>query len=56
MVTICCTCNRIKIGKTWKKKLPDNRNKMTHGYCPKCFAKVMEKVDTRIALEHVSAA
>ena len=49
METICCCCNRIKIGKSWKKQLPDDRKKTTHGYCPRCFAKMMDKVDTRIA-------
>ncbi|MBU0482167.1 MAG: hypothetical protein KKG47_13810 [Proteobacteria bacterium] len=57
METICCSCNRIKLGEIWKKQLPGDRHKdQTHGYCPKCFAKMMKKIDSRFERQEIAAA
>ncbi|MBU0479494.1 MAG: hypothetical protein KKG47_00195 [Proteobacteria bacterium] len=54
MEIMCCGCNHIKKGKSWKKQLPDNRKQITHAYCPKCFSKVMKKIHSRFVQQEVA--
>ncbi|WP_457574204.1 hypothetical protein [Desulfolithobacter sp.] len=50
MVKICCSCQRTELGNTWMAGivLPADE-RLTHGYCPECFAEAMENLQAFIA-------
>ncbi|MBU0482579.1 MAG: hypothetical protein KKG47_15920 [Proteobacteria bacterium] len=56
MEIICCVCNRKKSAKGWIKQFPDRNKVQSHGYCPKCYRQVVEKVQARILREEAAAA
>ncbi len=50
MVKICCACQRTEIGGTWMEGIVLSADeRLTHGYCPECFAEVMENLQAFIA-------
>ncbi|MEW6594660.1 MAG: hypothetical protein AB1413_07305 [Thermodesulfobacteriota bacterium] len=51
MTTVCCVCHRTKSGKKWvKKRTTQDAGRMSHGYCPECYAATME----RLRIDHLA--
>ena len=46
LLTECCVCKKIKIDNKWIDKVPSSKadNMRTHGYCPKCYTKVLLQI------------
>ena len=48
MMTVCCTCQKVKTSGRWyAEKLP-LKKKISHGYCPDCFKQIHIKLDKYI--------
>lgn len=47
LVSICCVCEKIKTkDDNWIKMKPGytiSKDQLTHGYCPECFEKELQK-------------
>ncbi|WP_456385152.1 hypothetical protein [Desulfolithobacter sp.] len=56
MVKICCACQRTELGGIWVEGvvLPVDE-RLTHGYCPECFAEAMENLQVFIAAQQSGA-
>ena len=57
MTKVCCVCQRIQEGATWSMEnaLPADE-RVTHGYCPACFAEAMSALDEFIEQQQVIRA
>lgn len=46
MTKVCCVCHRVENGDSWSmtNALPADE-RVTHGYCPDCFAEAMSALD-----------
>ena len=45
MIKICCVCNRIKHRGTWiAAEVFDEKEQLSHGYCPTCYDSVLEDI------------
>jgi len=45
METVCCVCHRVKRRYGWVKGgKAEEGVKLSHGYCPRCFRRTMQKV------------
>jgi len=49
MRTVCCVCKKTKCGDFWIWSWPRKNQKVSHGYCPKCFDKLLAAIDLRAA-------
>lgn len=47
MQTICCLCHKTKHRNGWVKKLVPHSRKLSHGYCPRCFRKILKQIERR---------
>ncbi|MBU0484977.1 MAG: hypothetical protein KKB30_10745 [Proteobacteria bacterium] len=56
METICCLCHKIKDEKGWSRQFVLKGKKLSHGYCPDCYRKTMEKVETHFYNQEMPAA
>lgn len=56
MVKICCACQRTELGGTWMEGivLPADE-RLTHGYCPECFAEAMKNLQAFITQHRLGA-
>jgi len=43
MTTVCCVCQRRKSGRGWtlRPAKAANVNRVSHGYCPQCYDRLM---------------
>jgi len=55
MTTICCQCQRTKEGNNWKRKFVRGEQRISHGYCPKCYRKVIEKISSHLPSDAIAA-
>ncbi|MFA4871838.1 MAG: hypothetical protein WC610_02150 [Patescibacteria group bacterium] len=44
MIKQCCVCKRFYVDGKWVKKQISNNKEVTHGYCDRCFKKVMKEI------------
>lgn len=45
MEKVCCGCHRVKKQNGWVKMVKGQAlAKLSHGYCPECYRKAMQKV------------
>ncbi len=54
MTKVCCVCHRVQDGDHWAmtNALPADE-RVTHGYCPDCFAEAMSALDEFIRQRQV---
>ncbi|WP_310600988.1 hypothetical protein [Desulfobulbus sp.] len=46
MIRICCVCHRVERQGTWHAGLfLAEHQRLTHGYCPDCFAEAMAEIE-----------
>ncbi len=45
MVSVCCSCHKVKIGNCWMKKNIIGQV-VTSGYCPECFRKTLAAIES----------
>ncbi len=50
MTRQCCVCKMVYVDGKWVKKQISNNEEVTHGYCDRCFKKVMKKIHQSPAL------
>jgi len=43
MQTVCCVCQKTKSQVGWIKKPARKESLVSHGYCPECFCREMER-------------
>lgn len=44
---ICCLCNKIKSASGWVEQGDADASTLSHGYCPRCYLKVIERIKSR---------
>ncbi len=45
MLTVCCSCNRVKEQEAWVINYRDPSNDpVSHGYCPDCYVEIMDEL------------
>ena len=46
MVIQCCVCRKIRQGTSWvaAQQTPQNRNEVSHSYCPECAKRAIEEI------------
>ncbi len=45
MLTVCCSCNRVKEQETWVVNYRDETSDpISHGYCPDCYGEIMDEL------------
>ncbi len=45
MQTVCCVCRRIKGKRGWLRGKGGAGEEVSHGYCPDCFQRTMERAE-----------
>ena len=54
MTTMCCICRRVEEEGAWKSSAECTcRGQLSHGYCPTCFAAVMEETREYFAAKRI---
>ena len=49
MTLICCICNKKENDNLWTEEFILEENELvSHGYCPHCFAEVMDEIQESI--------
>lgn len=43
MQTVCCVCQKTKSQAGWIQEQASNKGRVSHGYCPDCFHRTMER-------------
>lgn len=43
MKTVCCVCHKTKTQTGWVQRQSGKEGKFSHGYCPDCFSRTMER-------------
>lgn len=43
MQTVCCVCRKTKGQSGWIQGQAENKARVSHGYCPECFHRTMER-------------
>lgn len=54
MRTICCVCQRVKEEHGWVRIAGLVASRLSHGYCPECYAKAMDAMRDQLALPRSS--
>lgn len=49
MLVICCVCRKTKNRNRWSKKVSGAGESLSHGYCPQCYQKMIDKVNAFFA-------
>lgn len=50
MLTVCCSCNRVKEQEAWVMNYRDPSNDpVSHGYCPDCYTEIMDELSVTMA-------
>ncbi len=45
MLTVCCSCNRVKEQEAWVINYRDpSDDPVSHGYCPDCYTEIMDEL------------
>jgi len=45
MLTVCCSCNRVKEQEAWVVNYRDETgDPVSHGYCPDCYGEIMDEL------------
>lgn len=44
MQTVCCICHKTKTEERWVHSGPPRTKNVSHGYCPRCYRRMMEQV------------
>ena len=52
MQTVCCICHKTKTANRWVKSAHRCAKKISHGYCPRCFRQMMEKMRSYFNRRH----
>ncbi|MDW7773214.1 MAG: hypothetical protein SCH71_10030 [Desulfobulbaceae bacterium] len=56
MIKKCCVCSRVKTeGKWHRQKVSPAGRRISHAYCPSCFAKTMVRIENHIPGRPVEA-
>ena len=46
MTRMCCVCNKVEEGGEWRPlHMVTEDKRVTHGYCPECFAETMVQIE-----------
>jgi hypothetical protein len=46
MTRMCCVCHKVEQGGEWRNlSIVSEDKRVTHGYCPVCFAETMVQID-----------
>lgn len=43
MQTMCCVCQKTKSQAGWIQGRAEKKGRVSHGYCPDCFHRIMER-------------
>jgi hypothetical protein len=50
MTRMCCVCSKVEHEGQWRfRHRPSENERVTHGYCPQCYIKVMEDINRFIS-------
>ncbi len=50
MTRMCCVCAKVEHEGQWRLgHRPSKNERVTHGYCPRCYLKVMEDINRFIS-------
>lgn len=50
MRTICCVCQRVKGEDGWVRVAGMIASRLSHGYCPECYEKAMDALQSQLTL------
>jgi hypothetical protein len=46
MTRMCCVCHKVEQGGEWRDlRMVSDDKRVTHGYCPVCFAETMVQIE-----------
>lgn len=46
MIRMCCVCHKVEDAGEWRElNALTGDKRITHGYCPECFAATMDKIE-----------
>ena len=55
MLTVCCSCNRVKEQEAWVVNYRDpTDDPVSHGYCPDCYVEIMDELSVAFGRDRKS--
>jgi len=45
VVKVCCVCRKMEQQGQWLSNYPPSLHRVSHVYCPSCFAELMDRLD-----------
>ena len=55
MLTVCCSCNRVKEQEAWVVNYRDpTGDPVSHGYCPDCYVEIMDELSVAFGRDRKS--